>query len=344
MPKSKNEICARIAQIAQSLEDNGNLNLAKDLDVVLENVNQNLIQEATPEAAPIVQSTDSKPTKISAKLSKRQKAAMRGFYRSASRMLDTVSVGRREFPEKNVRSAVSKIIASVDDGLDLLEEFGGVVSSQDKIERHAATNSNTKVASVDSELRLYAALKTKMTKEEMVSKNILTAAEVEDIEGYSAPSDVCPECGNELVDGKCMEGHVSTVHGPTSLHASPEEATEALKNIGKDFSWKTPSSDEPAFYPPESKGVEPSSQPMSQWSNGMVVGPSGTMTDVGTSPSEKSLSDQEKNKDIEEMIKNLAIEKPVAHTDIKRPQGVSDKDIRDLHKARPSSKSRPWIE
>jgi len=251
MHKSKylGDLAQKLAQVSQEADDSGNAELSQKIDVILEDVSNQAqeVAEAMPEtpaeethqathqATQQVESeTEEKEVKIAeAKLSKKQKSSLRGFYRAASRMMDNVSVGRREFPASDVRSAMGKIMASIDSGLDLLEQFSNVVPKKDQIERQASTGQKiTTDTNVDSELRLYAALKETMAKEEIVEKGILTSDEVEDLETFANVSAVqisdemaekirelaangelekildmdsqrCPYCKGRIFDGRC---------------------------------------------------------------------------------------------------------------------------------------------
>lgn len=92
----------RLAELADRLDQKG---LKEEANVV-----DSIIQEAAVK-------------KSSTKLTKRQTAAMRSFYKSASKVLDTVSVGRREFPERATRLAVASIMQNLENSLDKLEKF-----------------------------------------------------------------------------------------------------------------------------------------------------------------------------------------------------------------------------
>lgn len=194
MHKSKylGNLAQKLAQVSQEADDSGNAELSQKIDVILEDVsNQAQELEVAPETHQATQQveseTEEKEVKVAeAKLSKKQKSSLRGFYRAACRMADNVSVGRREFPDGNVRSAMGKIMASIDSGLNLLEQFANVVPKKDQIERQASTGQKVKAdTNIDSELRLYAALKEKMANEEIVEKGILTSEEVDDLETFA---------------------------------------------------------------------------------------------------------------------------------------------------------------
>jgi hypothetical protein len=187
----------KLAQIAKEMDGAGQAQIADQLDEVLESVS--LEATAAPEVE-IKENTNAQQpvvSKTEAKLSKRQKHSLRNFYRAASKMIDNVSVGRKEFPERNFRKAMSTITAAIDDGLDLLEQFGDVVSKQDVLNRHASTDAVVKTADTDSDLKLYAALKKHMSTEDIVKAGILSEAEASDLEG------ICPDCGNDKEGGKC---------------------------------------------------------------------------------------------------------------------------------------------
>ena len=199
MHKSKylGKLALKLAQISQEADDSGSSELAQKIDVILEDVS-NQAQQGLVEVAPEVTPEVTPEVKIAeAKLSKKQKSSLRGFYRAASRMADNVSVGRREFPDHSQRSAMGKIMASVDNGLDLLEEFNGVVTKKDQIERQASADKTSKAdTATDSELRLYAALKEKMAKEDIVNNGILTSEEVDDLEAFAfSPEEVASDRG-----------------------------------------------------------------------------------------------------------------------------------------------------
>lgn len=92
--------------------------LADQLDKRGLTVEANLVDSLIKEAA-----EDEKAVK--APLTRKQATALRGFYKAAAKVVDVVSVGRKEFPDKDQRIAVASILSNLESTLDKLEKFKG---------------------------------------------------------------------------------------------------------------------------------------------------------------------------------------------------------------------------
>jgi len=180
MPK---RLLERLAQIAETIDEKAmdetvSFDQSKEMLELSDEITELIssIEQDEP-----VQAKNTEETKVSepeipaAKLSNKDKTALKGFYRAASKLIDRVSVGRKEFPNRDQRVAMSKIISSIDDNLESLEEFN-IVDKKDVI-------SASKAPKGELEARMYKSLiASGHSKKSLVAENVLDAAEAEYLE------------------------------------------------------------------------------------------------------------------------------------------------------------------
>jgi hypothetical protein len=179
---SKN-IFTRLAQIAESIDEKAMepgvsfeqskemLELSDEISNIISSIDDDDVVQAEESEEPKISETES-PV---AKLSNKDKTALKGFYRAASKLVDRVSVGRKEFPNREQRVAMNKIISSIDDNLDSLEEYN-IVSKKDVV-------SASKAPKGELEARLYKSLiASGHSKKSLVAENVIEAEEAEYLE------------------------------------------------------------------------------------------------------------------------------------------------------------------
>jgi hypothetical protein len=177
------KILERLAQIAESIDEKAmdesvSFEQSKEMLELSDEIT-NII--STLDDTDVVQAEETETPKVSesnipaAKLSNKDKTALKGFYRAASKLIDRVSVGRKEFPNRDQRVAMNKIVSSIDDNLESLEEFN-IVDKKDVV-------SASKSPKGELEARLYKSLiASGHSKKSLVAENVIESSEAEYLE------------------------------------------------------------------------------------------------------------------------------------------------------------------
>lgn len=72
--------------------------------------------------------------KVKARLSKRGKSVLGSFCKHAQRMVDEVAVGKKNFPDNNVRRALRNLIGSLEENLEAVAEIANAVGDSEMVE------------------------------------------------------------------------------------------------------------------------------------------------------------------------------------------------------------------